>query len=95
MARLREVFELESSAQDADQGAPQVYGFAGELALYLEEAHRDGRFDELILVAAPTFLHHLRGSLRNAARNALVGEIGKNLVSAGRETLQEEVLRVL
>lgn len=95
MARLREVFELESSVQAANQGAPQVYGFAGELALYLEEAQRDERFDELVLVAAPTFLHHLRGSLSKAARDALVGEIGKNLVGAGRETLQEEVLRVL
>jgi protein required for attachment to host cells len=95
MARLREVFELESSAESGDHGAPQVYGFAGELALYLEEAHRDARFDELILVAAPTFLHHLRDGLSKALRDALVGEIGKNLVGAGRETLQEEVLRVL
>ena len=95
MARLREVFELESSVQTDDHGAPQVYGFAAELAMYLEEAQRDGRFDELILVAAPTFLDQLRGSLSKAARDALIGEIGKNLIAARRETLQEEVLRVL
>jgi hypothetical protein len=95
MARLREVIELESGEESAEHGAPQVYGFAAELALYLDEAQRDGRFDELILVAAPTFLRPLRDSLNKAARDAVVGEIGKNLIGAGRETLQEEVLRVL
>ena len=95
MARLREVFELEPSSDATDHGSPQVYGFAAELAMYLDEASRDGRFDELILVAPPKFLAHLRGSLSKAVRDGLVGEIGKNLVGAGRETLQEEVLRVL
>jgi protein required for attachment to host cells len=95
MARLREVFELESAREATDHGVPRVHGFAAELAVYLEEAHEDGRFDELILVAAPTFLHQLRSSLSKAARDALVAEIGKNLISARRETLQEEVLRVL
>ena len=95
MARLREVYALESSVETTDHGAPQVYGFAAELAMYLEEARREDRFDELILVAPPTFLHPLRGSLSKTARDALVGEIGKNLIGVGRETLQEEVLRVL
>jgi protein required for attachment to host cells len=95
MARLREVFELENGAESTDGGAPQAHGFAAELALYLDEAHRDGRFDELILVAAPGFLRQLRDRLSKAARNAVVGEIGKNLVDVGRETLQEAVLRVL
>ena len=80
MARLREVFELASTA---------------EIAPYLEEAREDGRFDELILVAAPESLSHVRDSLSNSLRDVLVAEIAKNLAAAGRETLQEEVLRVL
>ena len=80
MARLRELRELASAA---------------ELAPYLEEARLEGRFDELVLVAAPTILSHLRDSLSQTVRDALVGEISKNLAAAGRETLQEEVLRVL
>lgn len=87
MARLREVFELPRSGQAG--------GFDGELAVYLEEARVQGRYDELVLVAAPAFLAALRGQLSDVARGALVGEIGKDLVGAGREVLQEEVLRVL
>lgn len=87
MARLREVFELGRSGPAG--------GFGAELAVYLEEARAEGRYDELVLVAAPAFLGVLRGQLSGVARSALVGEIGKDLVGAGREILQEEVLRVL
>jgi hypothetical protein len=87
MARLREVFELPRSGETGH--------LVTALARYLEEARAKGRYDELILVAAPPFLEVLRRQLSDAARGALVGEIGKNLAGAGRETLQEEVLRVL
>lgn len=87
MARLREVFELRCSRQAG--------GFGAELARHLEEARAEGRYDELVLVAAPAFLGVLRDQLSGVARSALVGEIGKDLVGARREILQEEVLRVL
>ena len=87
MARLREVFELQCSGDGADFGV--------ELAQHLEEARAGGRFDELVLVAPSGFLRSLRDRLSVPARGSLVGEIAKDLVSAGREVLQEEVLRVL
>lgn len=87
MVRLREIFELPRSGDTGD--------FVAELTRYLEEARAEGRYDELVLVAAPAFLAVLRARLSDAARDALVGEIGRNLVGAGREILQEEVLRVL
>ena len=37
----------------------------------------------------------LRESLSQAARDAVIGEIDKNLVGTQRESLQERVLRVL
>ncbi len=80
MARLRELLELASTA---------------ELAAYLDEARLQGRFDELILVAAPELSSNLRDGLSTTVRDVLVAEIGKNLAGASRETLQEEVLRVL
>ncbi len=95
MSRLREVFELESGGERPPGGRARACAFAAQLALYIDEAQRDGRFDELILVAPTAFLEALREKLSKAARGALIGEIGKNLVAAGRETLQEEVLRVL
>lgn len=87
MARLREVLELGRSGETRD--------FAAKVAGYLEDAGATGRYDELVLVAAPEFLNALRAELGGIARGALVGAIGKDLVSAGREILQEEVLRVL
>ena len=87
MARLREVLELPSPGESGD--------LVAELARYLEKAGTEGRYDELVLVGAPALLERLRGQLSAAARAALVGEIGKNLAGAGREILQEEVLRVL
>ena len=69
--------------------------FAVQVARHLEDARLHRRFDELILVAAPTFLAYLRDSLSQAARDAVIGEIARNLAGARQETLQEQVLRVL
>lgn len=89
MARLREVIQLDRGPGDTD-GA-----FAADLARHLEQAQADGRFDELVLVAAPGFLSSLRATLSRPARGALVGAIEKDMTGARREVLQEEVLRVL
>ena len=86
-ARLREVQELPPAPVGGDP--------AGELIRYLERARDEERYDELVLVAAPAFLEKLRTRLGDRARDSLVGAIQKNLVAAGREVLQEEVLRVL
>ena len=96
MARLREILVLEHSVRaGGDDGGRARDDFAAELALNLEEARRDGRFDDLMLVAEAPFLAELRANLSNALRAVLTGEIAKDLVDAGRETLQEEVLKVL
>jgi protein required for attachment to host cells len=73
----------------------QACSFAADVALYVEDARLERRFDELILVAAPAFLACLRESLSQEARDAVIGEIGKDLVGAQQESLQEHVLRVL
>ena len=73
----------------------QTRRFAEYVALNVEHARLERRFDELILVAAPAFLACLRESLSQSARAVVIGEISKNLVGAQQETLQEHVLRVL
>jgi protein required for attachment to host cells len=73
----------------------QARSFAVQVALHVEDARLDRHFDELILVAAPTFLAYLRESLSQAARDAVIGEIAKNFAGAQQETLQEHVLRIL
>ena len=79
----------------ADSVEGQTRAFIETLALYLEDARRDRRFDELILVAAPGLLANLRGRLGQAVRDAVIAEIAKDLVGAHQDTLQEQVLRVL
>ncbi len=78
-----------------DTTKAQSGSFAGELALHLQDAHRDRQFDELILVAAPALLAELRGCLSQSLRDAVIAEIAKDLVGAQQELLQEQVLRVL
>jgi len=87
--------EIRISDAALDPGERQAHSFAAQVALYVEDARLERRFDELILVAAPTFLGCMRESLSQAARDAVIGEIGENLVDAQRDTLQEHVLRVL
>jgi len=73
----------------------QTRDFSGQLAVYLEDARRERRFDELILVAAPGLLANLRERLTQAVRDAIIAEIAKDLVGARQESLQEQVLRVM
>ncbi len=73
----------------------QARSFAAQVARHVEDARLDRRFDELILVAAPSFLAYLRDSLSQAARDAVIGEIASDLAGARQETLQEQVLRIL
>ena len=76
-------------------GEQQARSFAMQVALHVEDARLDRHFDELILVAAPVFLAYLRESLSQAARDAVIGEIPRNFSRAQRESLQEQVLRIL
>ena len=89
------VGEARISDQACSCGERQAHSFAAQLARHVEDARSSGCFDELVLVAAPPFLADLRDRLSQAARDAVIGEIEKNLVAAQRETLQEQVLRVL
>ena len=69
--------------------------FAEHVALHVEDGYLARQFDELILAAAPGFLVHLRASLSETVRAAVVAEITRNLVSIRLDLLQEQILRVL
>jgi len=76
-------------------GEQEARSFAVQVALHVEDARLERHFDELILVAAPTFLAYLRESLSQEAPDAVIGEISRHLNRAQRETLQGQVLRIL
>ena len=87
--------EARASGRAPDSVEEQTREFSGQLAVYLEDARRERRFDELILVAAPALLANLRECLAQAVRDAIIAEIAKDLVGARQESLQEQVLRVM
>jgi protein required for attachment to host cells len=54
--------------------------FARRVAKLLDEAHRAGEFDRLIVIAPPTFLGRLREALPESLRAIIAAEVRKNLV---------------
>lgn len=55
--------------------------FAREIAGRLADAHRQKKFERLVIMAAPTFLGSLRDSLSKSLSAAVVAEVPKDLVT--------------
>jgi protein required for attachment to host cells len=64
-------------------------GFARQLAEHLEQGRTHGKFDCLILAAAPEFLGLLRKNLTEATRQKIRKEIHKNLVREDEKAIRE------
>ena len=69
--------------------------FARKLAEELETAQRNGRFDELVLVAEPHFLGLLRGALPPASRELIKHEVRREYAQGSPEEIRELVLRAI
>jgi protein required for attachment to host cells len=65
--------------------------FAREIGQRIEAGRVEGDFDNLILVAPPEFLGHLRKTLDAATRDKVVLEIGKNLVTKDCENVRAHI----
>jgi protein required for attachment to host cells len=77
---------------------PQRYAkfaFARELAERLEEAAHAGRFDRLVLVAAPKTLGDLRELLPGPVKAKVVAEIDKDLTHVPMRDLPKHLASVL
>jgi protein required for attachment to host cells len=77
---------------------PQRYAkfaFARELAERLEEAAHAGRFDRLVLVAAPKTLGDLRELLPGPVKAKVVAEIDKDLTHVPARDLPKHLASVL
>lgn len=62
--------------------------FAARLAQQLGIAAHQGKFSELILVAAPRFLGQLRAHLPTSARAKVAAELAKNLTTFSPSDIQ-------
>jgi protein required for attachment to host cells len=81
--------------QASDPHEQEAQMFATQVARHLDRGRREGNFDSLVLVAPPKFLGRLRAELSKSARDALVGELDKNLVEADQETLERQISALL
>jgi protein required for attachment to host cells len=81
--------------QATDLKEQEAHAFALEIARHVDRNRLDGSFDALILVAPPKFLGRLRSELSKACKEAIVGEIDKNLVEADEKTIERQLSELL
>ncbi|HET7673896.1 MAG TPA: host attachment protein [Gammaproteobacteria bacterium] len=66
-----------------------IEGFARDVARHLDDARHRGRFDKLVLVAAPAVLGELRDQIDAATAACVKREIDKNLAQHSPEEIKE------
>ncbi len=81
--------------QATDPQEREAQAFATEIARHIDSGQRESNFDSLVLVAPPKFLGRLRSALSKSVRNAVIGELDKNLVEADGTTLERRVSALL
>lgn len=81
--------------QATDPKEQEAQAFATEITQQIDRGQREGNFDSLVLVAPPKFLGRLRSKLSKSARNALIGELDKNLVETDTKTIERHVSALL
>ena len=65
--------------------------FARDISQYLLEAHRDGRFQQLVISASPQFLGALRTFLDPHVKAAIKFEVNKDYTHFNAQELREQV----
>lgn len=79
----RHAEEPDSTVAEVETG-----NFAHELARFLLKGRNDGRYDAIVLIAAPAFLGSLRERLDGPTRHRIVLEVAKNLVHLDPATIR-------
>ena len=69
----------------------EIQAFAREIARYLEDAQAANKFDQLILVAAPTFLGLLRKQLSDQVLKKIFFELDKNLANHDVDAIRKHL----
>ena len=65
--------------------------FARDIGAYLQQAHREARFQQLSLVVSPQFLGMLRTLLGKELESVVKMEINKDYTHFGGEQLREQI----
>ncbi|WP_036172513.1 host attachment protein [Massilia sp. 9096] len=65
--------------------------FARDIAKYLLEAHRDGRYQQLVISASPHFLGELRALLDAQIKPLIKLEVNKDYTHSSAQELREQL----
>lgn len=81
------------SAYQAETEPKQVEAikFAAEIGHVLHKASINGEFNELYLIAEPSFLGLLRQHINPQTQKLVVAEIGKQLTGSTKEAIQQHL----
>ena len=78
-------------APGIDASKQEALRFANEIGKRLDKARKDGRFDQLVLVAAPRFLGLMRGGLNRLTLGCVAHEVATSLVSLGPQAIRDRM----
>jgi len=67
--------------------------FVKELVERLNSAYLQGKFDQLVLLAAPAVLGVIRKTLKGGLEKAVVKEIPKDVIGQGMDKIQAQLVR--
>ena len=76
-------------AQTADEHETEK--FVRDISTYLLEAHRDGRFQQLVISASPQFLGELRSLLDPQIKPLIKLEVNKDYTHSSAQELREQL----
>lgn len=80
-----------SMAPRTDLARMEKREVAADLAGWLDEEAKGGRFDRLVLAAAPQFLGDLRDALSDAVRSKVIAEVDKDYTKLTDAKIREHI----
>ena len=81
--------------QPTDPKKHEADSFAHSVAQYLEEGHNAGRFDQLLIVATPSFLGLLRNHLKEEIKKLVCFELDKDITMLSATDIRQHLPQYL
>lgn len=77
--------------QETDPKKHEAENFAHRIGQYLEEAHNEKKFEQLLIIAEPSFLGLLRNQLPEQIKKLVCFELDKNITTHSVEDIRSHL----
>ena len=77
--------------QPTDPKKHEADNFAHRIAHYLEEAHNEKKFEQLLIIAEPSFLGLLRNHLSEQIKKQVCFELDKNITTHSLDDIRKHL----